>query len=359
MNAFATNLNNRTPFACGSVVVLDQHGQETLLVVLVATFAADGEGPLRLSEEPEPVRLTDEHFGEPATTGIRYESVVATHKPYVDVLVNGQAYAPRGRPTGAVLARLSVAGIDKTLRVSGDRRWMADGLPSSPQPFERMPIVYERAYGGTSSAGADLRNPIGVGYAGASSSDPLVRTELPNVEDPRTLVTGRRTAARAAGFSTLGRGWAPRVGFAGTYDKAWQDTRWPLFPEDFDSRYNQSAPLDQQCNTLSGGEEAVLTNMTPSGLWRFRVPRIIAPIHLLFDDRQEIHHIRTDTMLIEPDDYRVTLTARFALKTVRNRGRIREVAIGHVRSGWLRAIAHRKRYYGSDGTDRRRQTFEL
>ena len=47
----------------------------------------------------------------------------------------------------------------------GEREWMYGLLPwyrvTQPQPFTRMPLVYERAFGGD----GHLANPDGCGYA--------------------------------------------------------------------------------------------------------------------------------------------------------------------------------------------------
>ena len=44
----------------------------------------------------------------------------------------------------------------------------------------------------------------------------------------------------------LGRGWAQRACHAGTYDERWLKDDFPFLPKDFDERYYQAAPEDQQ-----------------------------------------------------------------------------------------------------------------
>jgi hypothetical protein len=350
--SFNPVLENRTPFEATTFVFPDGDGQEVLLIVMAATFAAPPGAGLRLAEEPSPIRTADEPRGDPAASSTTYESDVALAKPFVDVLAIGHAYAPPGTAANQVAVRIQVGDVNKTLLVTGDR-----GRLGGVQPFERMPIIYERAFGGTNDQGeVDPRNPIGVGYRGARSSDPDVHTVAPNIAYPNQ-------DREPAGFGALGRGWKPRIDFAGTYDQEWLDTRWPILPSNFDGRHYQAAPLDQQSRSIQGGEHVQVVNMTPEGVWRFRLPVLDVPVHLLYADRQQRARLSLDTVLIEPDCYRVTLTSRLGIRTIRNAGFLREVVLGHVTSGWLRARLRRKLYIdrvgAGGGTDMQRATFQV
>lgn len=352
-------LNNRTPFAAELFAFPDPHGQEIVLTVVSATFEAEPSGKLRLAEQQVTVRTADEYHGKPGRSSIRYEADVALQKPLVDLLVNAQAYAPGGRPVQTVLVGINVGDIRKVLVVHGDRYW-ATGLtgasPSAPHPFVSMPIVYERAYGGTDTRppdptkhAAEMRNPVGVGFHGVASQDPRVMTEVPNIEYPNVPIRSRSDAPAPAGFGVLGRGWLPRSRYAGTYDEAWLRDQWPLLPRDFDPCHYQAAPQDQQSRMLQGGAEVRLVNLTPDGEWRFRLPMLDVPVSLYYDNRHAEVALVLDTVLIEPDLRRVMLTARVGIPTVRSRGMLREIVLGHMSRGWLRARAARKRYIDHKG----------
>ena len=82
--------------------------------------------------------------GDPANSGIVYESHITLFKPRVDVLLLAHAYAPGGRPTKRFPVHLSLGNISKTLVVSGDREWLA-GDPTRSLEFDRLPLIYERA----------------------------------------------------------------------------------------------------------------------------------------------------------------------------------------------------------------------
>jgi len=351
--AFQAGLDNRTPFPAESFVLPDKDGQENLLVVLAATFTVDQRNVLTLAEEPSPVRAADVHNAEPVLSSVRYEADVALEKPLVDVLVNGRAYAPHGRPAAQVAAGITVGDIRKVLLVHGDREWRFARDLSGAEPFTTMPIIYERAFGGTDvqSKSCDPRNPVGVGFRGVGSRDAMIRTEAPNVEYPNALLKRRGDTAPPAGFGVVGRGWQPRVRLAGTFDERWLKEQWPLLPLDFDVRHYQAAPVDQQSATLRGGEVARLVNLTPDGEWTFRLPTLDVPVHLFYEDRRHQAALRLDTVLIEPDLRRITLTARAHFVTIRNRGLLRQIVVGHMTAGQIRARATRKRYIGRDESD--------
>lgn len=356
--SFQTILDNKTLFSAVKFVLPDKEGQEVVLVVVSATFQEHKiAAGLVLADEQSPIRLSDVHYGSPELSSVLFEAGVALEKPFVDVLINGQAYAPKGRPASAVPIQIIVGDIRKELIVSGDRFWRLGPLgmsPSSPESFLTMPIVYERAFGGIDRRSADLkkhaaevRNLAGVGFQGAPSYDPAIHTEVPNIEYPHSRQTGQSDRPEPAGLGVIARGWQPRIRFAGTYDKNWLEEQWPLLPLDFDSRHYQAAPIDQQSKTIRGGEHVGLLNLTPDGMWRFDLPTLNIPARLFYDDRQEELWLRLDTVLIEPDRRQVTMTCRVGIRTQRNRGALREIILGHVTSGWLRAHMKRKYYIDS------------
>ena len=118
-----------------------------------------------------------------------------------------------------------------------------------------------------------------------------------------------------AGFGPVARHWQPRVAFAGTYGEAWKRDRDPLPPADFDRRFYQCAPEDQQTRRpLVGYEDVRLGNLTSDGFLQFLLPRITFDIVTQFyrraDRRQEasIH-----TLLIRPDERRFVIVWHSAL----------------------------------------------
>ena len=353
--SYQTFLDNRTPFIADKFVLPDKDGQEFVLVVVSATFCQEGScSRLQLAARQSSLELADLYFGPPHIASVRRESDIALVKPFVDVLINGRAYAPHERPTTSVNASVAVGDIRKELLVSGDRAWRKGSFgtaATSPKPFVSMPITYERAFGGIDMRpndpkkhAAEVRNLSGVGFRGTCSYDPTILTELPNIEYPNDRQSTQSDLPQPAGFGVVSRGWQPRLAFAGTFDPVWLTQRWPLLPSDFDPRHYQAAPRDQQSSKILGGETVILKNLTPEGLWQFRLPTLKVPMWLLFDNKTENVRMRLDTLMIEPDAKQVTLICRGGIRTRRNRPALREIVLGNMSAGWLRARCVGKRY---------------
>jgi hypothetical protein len=316
MSLLAT-LDNRTPFSAMHCQLPDGQGGELVLVVVKASFCIDAHGEPSVAETQLDVRLVDEPL---------WDSDLALIKPRVDVLLDAIAHAPHGRPAERFFVELHVGSSDtdqlsKSLLVTGDRVWEGE-QPSRPVPFVSMPLRWERAYGGTRSPERiDERNPLGIGYQGARSSDPEARSELPNIEEPGATLVRPDTPSVPAGFGTIARAWQPRRALAGTFDDGWKRRRWPLAPRDFNPAFHQSAAPDQQLDRYVGGEAVRLLNMTPEGEWQLRLPKLDVPVHLIHEDRLDRVALRVDTVEIEPELRRVIVTGRLAIAVDPRRGR--------------------------------------
>lgn len=312
-------LDNRTPFAAERGWVRDRDGAEVWLVAVKATFDILSDGKTEIAKEQPPVLRLPEHHGEPGQSSVKYDADLPLTKRTTDVIVIGHAYAPAGRPATELDVGVRVGPVQKVLRVFGDRTWGALGA-SAPRPFDKMPLIYERAFGGvdpkskTPEKDWDWRNPVGTGFvASASNADGL---PLPNIEDPKALIGSRRDRPAPAGFGVIASHWQPRVGFAGTYDDHWMKTRQPLLAEDLDDRWFQSAPADQQApQFLRGGEPVALLRLTLGGELRFALPKLYLGFETRFyDGSREVHKDRKlHTVILEPDFPRVSLVWHTAL----------------------------------------------
>ena len=312
-------VDNRTPFAAERGWVRDRNGAEVWLVAVKCTFDIKPDGSTEVSEQQPPVLRVAEHFGEPGKSSIKYENDLVLTKKTTDVIVVGHAYAPDGRPTAETEAGFRVGPVQKVLRVTGDRQWGAVGQ-TAPAPFVRMPLTYERAFGGVDKKSPhperdwEWRNPVGTGFA--ISRDNATGRVLPNVEYPDEGIKSWNDRPRPAGFGAIACHWQPRVGFAGTYDDNWMKNRQPLLPDDFDDRYFQCAPADQQAPSfLRGGEPVVLYRLTPGGELRFILPKVFLGFDTRFyDGSRELHkERRLHTVILEPDFPRVSLVWHSAL----------------------------------------------
>lgn len=183
-----------------------------------------------------------------------------------EVLLAGKAFAPQGKPVAEMNVRLCAAGVDKTLRVIGEREWMYGLLPwhriSAPQPFTEMPLAYERAFGGP----AHPANLTGCGYTGkpwtAFTADN--HGPMPNIEYPHSPVTSHWKRYAPAGFGPIDMRWAPRKDKHGTFDKRWLERDAPGLAENVDWSLFNTAPEDQWLSGhFAGGERYRLEGMHP------------------------------------------------------------------------------------------------
>lgn len=330
-------LDNHTPFPAAIVPGLTKDGVDTVTVVVKGTFSLRGQGGvLRVADEQVEVRYADSFNGEPGCSSVRHEADTCPAKKRTDILLCGHAYAPKPGPS--VDVRLSVGRLEKTVRVLGDRAWqrlLGAWKKSEPLPFERMPLVYERAFGGADSSDPDPslhrrepRNPVGTGLAATESPARLEQLRLPNLEDPAALIETPLDRPAPAGFGVVGRDWAPRAGFAGTYDERWRKERCPLLPDDFDERYfNAASPGLLAPRNLAGGEPVALANASTSGDLRFEVPR--RRIHVALHLRAQVVEQRAtiDTLCIEPDERRATVTWKVTAPCPRSFLYLREVRV--------------------------------
>jgi len=330
--------SNTTGMEAGLTMFTDKDGRDHCVVVVKGTFTVGKDGTATLAEEQAPLVYADEHYGDPGTTAIKYESDFAPFKPRTDILINGKAYSPTGKPIKKMAVTLEVGRAKKEVRVIGDRQWRR-GLfrlrPSSPTPFVTMPLSFDRAFGGSDNThdnpkkqGSEMRNLVGVGFHKNTAAKAIRETPLPNLENPRSLIRKWSQTPAPAGLGTVGRGWQPRIHFAGTYDDQWLKDRFPFLPDNFDYQYFQAAPADQQFPHFTGGEVIRCTGMTAQGSWMFIVPTVQVPIMYKFRDREVQGKSKLDTLMIEPDFGRIMVTWRTMVPLGRKIHALREVIVG-------------------------------
>lgn len=310
-------LNNQTPFAAERAWVRDKNGAEVWLVAVKGTFDILPDGTTIPAEQQEEVVIAPEFSGEPQSSSLLNDTDLPHKKLATDVLVQGHAYAPEGRPITKLSVGLKVANIQKMLHITGDRLWLdsvGGVVISDPQAFIKMPLSYERTFGGMDLTDEDetkhdweVRNPAGCGFA--TKAEHLIGKPVPNIEEPNALMKHWKQRPKPVGFGPIAGHWFPRVELAGTYDENWEKTRQPLLAEDFNEKYYQSAPDDQQVSGyLKGGELVQLYNLTPDGKLQFRLPRIFLAFTTNFDDgSSEVHRAVLHTVTLKPDEKKVVL----------------------------------------------------
>lgn len=323
-------LENKTPFAPAMTVLPDRHGIDTLYVVVKATLSLNPR--LALSPAQVPPVMADEHYGDPVATSLKQATEMHTGKPGTDVLLVGHAWAPAGRQVQQAVVTVVVAERRKSVRVLGDRQWR-NGYPTLPQPFESMPLVWERAFGGAYQVDgrvvAEERNPVGVGLTTGREPPELDGQRLPNLQDPsEPPLQAPGQAVTPACFAPIAASWQPRRGYAGTYDERWQRKRAPYLPEDFDPRFLQCAAAELVFDRfLQGGEPVEVQGASPYGPISFQLPFMRLAIDVDVAGSSQRPPANLETVLIEPDANRVCLTWRAALPCDRQVLKIRKVVV--------------------------------
>lgn len=311
-------IDNKTPYAAERNWVLDKKAEKSWVVVVKATYDIGSDGATTLAEKQEAVPLySPVYSGEPGKSSLIYEADLLGPKQFTDIILNGCAFTEGGKPATKVNVSLSVGNMTKCLVVFGDRTWkrgfMGDLSMTSPKPFTSMPLIYERAFGGwdthpkdPAEHRLDPRNHIGKGFA--VREEHLHDQDLPNVEYPKQLISSWKDRPNPACFGPVASYWSPRKEFAGTYDEMWQKKRFPLWAEDFDIRFNQCVPADQQMpGFLRGGERVDLINLSPSGRMSFVLPKVYPFFVTKFGKDRVEHRAALHTVILEPEYPRVIM----------------------------------------------------
>ncbi|RIK86324.1 MAG: hypothetical protein DCC67_02925 [Planctomycetota bacterium] len=247
-------VENFTPFMPAVFVSAKAGVGYVATVLLKAAFNMQHAAPLEPLEEPLLPSGDVYSGGEPGAGFLVYASDFAPYKARADVLLAATAYRPADRPRGAFSVAVQVGGLRKQLAVSGMQQLERRALSSvvvERDPLRAIPITYENALGGPD----DPANPVGRG----PKSD-----VLPNIAyfERRTTATGNQPAP--AGLGPIAPEWEPRRSFIGTFGADYLQKHWPGFPGDFNERFFNAAPLDQQIDGyLQGDEHIVLENLHP------------------------------------------------------------------------------------------------
>lgn len=217
------------------------------MLVAKATFQLAGSSAELVTADPLPIYAAPTPL---ADVGDLPADLVPREEPAFEISLHGACHAPGGQPAREARVALSVGSVQRALRVVGDRVWVGRGPAATigePEPFVRMPLIYERAFGGSAEVRLDPHsifpvfdplNQRGKGFdpdeylAGCAAAFecapgfPVVAPgprALPNLEDPaqpvrawsdRPLPACWATIPLDAGFAT--RAIAARLARHGT-----------------------------------------------------------------------------------------------------------------------------------------------
>jgi hypothetical protein len=328
---------NTSPFLAEAFVSTDKRGQKSSVAVVRATFDVGVDGSATASDVQTPLVFADTHYGDPATTSVQCESDFVPIKPRAEILLNASAVAPYEKLVEQVEVGLFGSGLRKQAIITGERYWTKGFLrikSTPPTPFHSLPLAWHLAFGGTDKSHenprrhrCELRNPIGTGFHVNTSTETIVGLALPCVEHPQHRMRSWRDTPEPIGFGPVSRFAKSRVRFAGTYDQHWMDEVLPFLPADFDERYFQAAPEDQQLDGLEAGTEFMCLNMSVERKFVVRLPALNVAVNFLFDDKTYRKPIKPDTLIIEPHQKRIILVGRASVDLPRKFTRLREIVV--------------------------------
>jgi len=323
-------LQNNTSFAADMALFPNEEAIDTLYIIVKASF--DIGQQWTLSDEQRPPVVGDVYWGEPGTSSIKYASDYHIGKPYSDIIMLGDAFAPAAQEVTQLDVGLNVGQVHKTIRVFGDRHWQ-DGRLTSPKPFKTMAMKYEKAYGGVVSTDGQTqevnrRNPLGRGFAGQRNTKEMNGVPLPNLEDPNNLISDPTQQPMPACFGVSAPHWLPRSDYAGTYDERWQNKRAPYLPEDFDKRFFCMAHPDLiYPGFLNGGESVEITNMHPHGSITFAIPYIKLNAEVTVAGNAVHPQFDMETLTIEPNQLTLSMVWRAAMQCDKKMLKISDISI--------------------------------
>lgn len=315
-------IRNLTPFANMHFANWDAEGREFGVFMVKTAWDILPDGTCKLSDEQEPFVFSDEFHGALNETAVRYPSDLVPYKPKTDILLNATGFAPGGRVAEAWDVRLRMRAdtdeqllIDKTLSVTGPRRWekgLSGWSLTEPEPVRSCDLRFDYAYGGVVYAGDDddgepiyealETNPVGAGYV----NQRRLREDDTPINAPQILARSETLLRPEVGLTPVGYGpiaaaWLPRRPRGGTYDAAWQENVWPKWPTDYDFAFHNSAPDDQQVDLPQGAGVVVeLTNMHPSQpVWTIHVPDPGLVVYGIDGEAIVLHRLTIDTITLD------------------------------------------------------------
>jgi hypothetical protein len=313
----------------------EPHKAGRFLAKLTFKVLADVRVELR-SDDASPILDADI---ETPTGALPSDVDTASHDA-IELIVNGAAYSPR--PTHETVVILALGDREHRISVTGDRSWVRTAgavVPSEPVPFTRLPMTYERAFGGTVEVWLDPHtvipvshpaNPLGRGL----DPEPAVRMlaqelacsadfprfdpvrQLPNLEDPRARITRWEDAPAPHCWSTRPRAGLGAVAIPHDFSSTPAEERTALLTRIQSATQIRSHP-DLLLRGPVGGLPISLSGMTPTGAWRFRLPNASVTFDYDIDGRRGTlpAALRRIVLLPEEGSFSLLFERKFRFKS--------------------------------------------
>ncbi|UXN02960.1 DUF2169 domain-containing protein [Bartonella sp. HY406] len=265
---------NNLPVSAFKFNQLDFHGKEYTTIVVKGQLKVDFNQKLYFVKEVPDFVFSDIFLPNSDMQELLYESDLAPFKPKTDFIINAVARSPENK----MLKNWPVKfGIDNCLsygfHVQGKRQFEPKGSSSNfdwqlsdAEPFSKLPILYQYAFGGTvKTSNEDVTsysyNPIGQGLVShyvLTQKEPISVPQIGSIVELNNFKIGKNITIHGCGPIT--KSWLPRIACAGALNDAWLRERYPLMPENFDFNYWNAAPLPLQSASYLNGDETITMN---------------------------------------------------------------------------------------------------
>ena len=248
--------DNQTPFAALAFEQTHRNGARMAVVVARARFDLFPDGSLARAEKQFLV-LADVYDGPPTTSPLIDVSDLAPFKPFADVTVIGDAYAPNGVASRQWTAGVKIGERRALIRVNGPRKWepisksgagrwrLAEAALTAQAPSDYRYAAGGRIIGHPRGE-ADHDNPIGAGVLDPAVTSPFFAYDAPQIDSEQAPIVDAFARPAPQGLGPVAPVWGPRLRYAGTYDDAWRALDPPRPPDDHDYRFWQVAPPQLQ-----------------------------------------------------------------------------------------------------------------
>jgi len=229
-----------------------------LALLIKRTYYIVENGTCQLADEQYPIyedMIPYEKLDPPKLSPPKWDNDLFAFKEMTDVVIQGsvQSY---GKSLSETIGEVRFHNVSRSIKVYGNRRCEWDRMGrlrfTPPEPFEKIPLRYDFAYGGqdvtalrrfgdpveetfdfirpewklsTTSPFHYPRNPTGKGYLIEADRENIETVELPNLEWPEDPMTPERLAVRTvkdwmkgplpAAFDWYEQSWFPRIACLG------------------------------------------------------------------------------------------------------------------------------------------------
>lgn len=323
-------LVNRTAVPAEATVTTgsDPEGPRVGLLTAKATFRLGEDGPDLDTQDPFPLFEEDEE----TDLGLLPSDALPRRDPAFEVILLGAAYPPGGEAARSAAVRLTVGSRSRSLAVFGDRWWDAGASATEPEPFDRMPLTWDRAFGGSVDAWFDEDtvvevddpvNPLGKGFdpwpparrmAGALDSPesyPRIahRRPLPNLESPDARIGSPEDDPEPACWATV----PMEIGFSQIRTlREVRDHGEVRDREAAEIRTYHRAHPDWILDLPAAGAPVRMEGLSPDGTIAFPLPGLRVLADYVVGERTGSRELRPQMLVLLPEEGAFYLVYRTA-----------------------------------------------